>query len=98
MGRRGREPSAFPALYKTSASLDEDRTPSAPEPFYSSSNFLALLLVMAVLTYEMLLATFATFLTFPIVLLFFGTAMPSFFRGRAGANPLIKVILHYFQI
>ena len=36
---------------------------------------------MAALTYEMLLVAFAAFLTFPIVLLFFGTAMPSLYRG-----------------
>jgi hypothetical protein len=45
---------------------------------------------MAALTYEMLLVAFAAFLTFPIVLLFFGTTMPSLYRGgdrgRAGAE------------
>ena len=91
MGGRGRKPSAFPAFYKTSISLEEDRKPSAPEPFYSASNFLALRLAMSALTYEMLLVAFAAFLTFPIVLLFFGTAMPSLCRGgdmgRAGAWP-----------
>ena len=74
MGSRGREPSAFPALYKTSASLEQDRKPSAPEPFYSASNFLALRLAMSALTYEMLLVAFAVFLTFSIVLLFFGSS------------------------
>jgi len=62
---------------------------------------------MAALTYEMLLVAFAAFLTFPIVLLFFGTAMPSLYRGGdrgeqgrrhgtgRGLAPIIKVILHY---
>jgi len=44
---------------------------------------------MSALTYEMLLVAFAAFLTFPIILLFFGTPMPSLSRdgdrGRAGA-------------
>ena len=83
MGSRGQKPSAFPALYKTSASLEQDRKPSAPEPFYSASNFnfLVLRLAMAALTYEMLLVDFATFLFFPIALLFFSTTMPSLCRG-----------------
>jgi len=63
-----------------SASAEEDQKPSAPEPFYSS-NFLVLHLAMAGLTYEMMLVAFATFLTFPIVVHFFGTAMPSLCRG-----------------
>ena len=70
----------------------EDQKPSAPEPFYSAFNFLALRLTMATLTYEMLLVAFAAFLTFPIILLFFGTPMPSSLsrdgdRGRVGAWP-----------
>jgi len=36
---------------------------------------------MAALTYEMLLVDFATFLIFPIVLLFYSTTMPSLCRG-----------------
>ena len=91
MSRQSREPSDFLALYKTFASLEEDRKPFAPEPFYTASNFLALRLAMSTLTYEMLLVAFAAFLTFPIILLFFGTPMPSLSkdgdRGRAGAWP-----------
>jgi hypothetical protein len=37
---------------------------------------------MVALIYEMLLVAFAAFLTFPIVVLFFDTAMPSLCRGR----------------
>ena len=92
MGRWVREPSAFLALYKTFASLEEDRKPFAPEPFYTASNFLALRLAMAALTYGMMLVAFAAFLTFPIVLHFFGTVMPSFCRdgdkGRSGGRGL----------
>jgi len=71
--------------------VKEDRKSSAPEPFYSASNFLTLRLAMAALTYEMLLVAFAAFFTFSIILLFFGIAMPSLCRGgdtrRAGACP-----------
>jgi len=71
-----------------SSSLEEDRKPSAPELFYSASNFLALRHAMAALTYEMLLVTFAAFLTFLIVVLFFTTTMPSLYKGgdRAGTS------------
>ena len=71
MSRQSREPSDFLALYKTFASLEEDRKPFAPEPFYTASNFLALRLAMAALTYEMMLVTFATFVTFLIVFALF---------------------------
>ena len=54
--------------------VEEDRKPSAPKPFYSASNFLVLHIAMVALTYEMLLVAFAVFLTFSIVLLFFGSS------------------------
>ena len=98
MGRWGRVPSSFPAIYKMTASLEEDRKPSTPEPFGVASNFLALHLAMTSLTYEMLVA-FVAFLTFPIVVLFFGSyALPVQGRRQGsgrGLAPLIKVILHY---
>jgi len=58
---------------------------------------------MEALTYKMLSVVFAAFFTFPIVVLFFGIAMPSLAGaqavvetgGRQGPGTLIKVILHY---
>jgi len=81
MSRQSREPSAFLALYKTFASL-EDRKPFAPEPFYTASNFLALRLAMAALTYEMMLVTFATFVTFLIVFALFRHSYALLLQGR----------------
>ena len=82
MSRQSREPSVFLALYKTFASLEEDRKPFAPEPFYTASNFLALRLAMAALTYEMMLVTFATFVTFLIVFALFRHSYALLLQGR----------------
>ena len=83
MGRRGRVPSAFPALYKTSASGGGGSETIRTQTILLRLQFPRIAPAMAALTCEMLLVSFAAFLTFLIVVLFFGKAMPS----SAGRRP-----------
>ena len=84
MGRWVREPSAFLAFYKTFVSVEEDRKPSAPKPFYSASNCLVLRLAMAP---SPLFCSSSAQLYPP-------SAGAETWGGQ-GPAPLIKVILRY---